>query len=438
MTDHNEAFKRLASEAADGKYTRRQILAGAMALGLSAAAVSEILSSATYAQEATPGASPAASPALPTIVPIVGKELTKDDIAAAIESEGEVTVGNWTYTANDQLVSRFQDYVKQAYGKDIKLNYEASQSPSTYLTALYTAVGAGENSPYDVMAIEENYWAEAQLQQTQQNTKLMEDYLPSPLIPNAQRVVQNFQHVPTSIAFQASATPGINYHKDKASFLTDWKDLADPQLKGKLLLWMPGDITGGGMLLGLAASLGYDYKNEDQMKQTIDFAADNIGPNAIKYTADNSEGQQLFKSGVADVVTFWNSMARQQYLDGVEDAAFLVAASGQYMVNGYMWIPVKPKHPVLAQIFIDWRLSDDAQFPDIDSWGITKGSWSELQEGILGPSYEGDIPDWIKDDYYNFYPTSEQLAAKYKQVDWDYYAAHQKDWNDYWLQKIGL
>ncbi len=76
MADHNASFQRLASEAADGKYTRRQIIAGAIALGLSAAAVSEILANATYAQEATPGASPAASPALPTIVPIVGKEMT--------------------------------------------------------------------------------------------------------------------------------------------------------------------------------------------------------------------------------------------------------------------------------------------------------------------------------------------------------------------------
>jgi spermidine/putrescine-binding protein len=209
-------------------------------------------------------------------------------------------------------------------------------------------------------------------------------------------------------------------------------------LKGKLLMWLPGDITGGGVLLGLAASLGKDYKNEDQMKEVIDFAADNIGPNAFKYTSDFPEAQQLFKSGVAEVVTFWNSLARLEFLDGVEDAAFLVAASGQYMVNGYLWIPVKPKHPVLAQVFIDWRLSDDAQFPDIDSWGITKGSWAELQEGILGPSYEGDIPDWFKDQYYNYYPTVDQLATLYKQVDWEYYAAHQKDWNDYWLQKIGL
>jgi spermidine/putrescine-binding protein len=436
MTDHNADVKRLTEEARQGLYTRRQIIAGALALGLSASAVNGILANATFAQEATPAGPPAANG--PVMVSIVNQEMSHDDIAAAIEDEGEVNVGNWTYTANDQLVERFQGYVEETYGKSITLNYAASQSPSTYITELYTAVGSGDNSPYDVMAIEENYWAEVQLQQKNQSTKFMEDYLPSGLIPNAERVIDTFKHEPTSIAFQASATPGVNYHTETAGFLKDWKDLADPQLQGKLLLWLPGDITSGGMLLGLAGSLGKDYKDEAQMREVIDYAADEIGPNAIKYTADNSEGQQLFKSGVAAAVSFWNSMARQQYLDGVADAAFLVAASGQYMVNGYLWIPVEPPHPVLAQVFIDWRLSDDAQFPDIEEWGITEGAWSELQEGILGPSYEADIPEWIAADYYNFFPTIEQLSTQYKQVDWDYYAEHSSDWFDYYLEKIGL
>ena len=93
----------------------------------------------------------------------------------------------------------------------------------------------------------------------------MQDYLPSGLIPNAERVMDNLKHVPTSVGFQASATPGINYNKAKVDFLKDWKDLADERLKGKLLLWLPGDITAGGMLLGMCDSLGLDYHNPDQV-----------------------------------------------------------------------------------------------------------------------------------------------------------------------------
>jgi spermidine/putrescine-binding protein len=446
VTDQKQTIDRLLDEATSRRWSRRQVITRGMALGLSVPVIQSALASGAFAQDATPGASPAApagtpvSPAAngPVNVPIVGKSMSFDDIKAAIQSEGEVNVGNWTYSANDQLVARFQDYVKQVYDVDIKLNYAGTQTPQTYLTDLYAAAGAGENSPYDVLAIEENYWAAAQEQAKTNNTKLMEDYLPSGLIPNADRVLDNFKHAPTSIGFQASATPGINYHSSKVDFLKDWKDLADPRLKGKLLMWLPTDITAGGFLMGLADSLGKDWKNADQMKEVIDFAVDQIGPNAIKYTSDNSDVQGLFQSGVADVVMFWNSEARLMYLNGVQDASFLVAASGQYMVNGYMWIPVKPKHPVLAQIFIDWRLGDDAQFPDIDAWGITKGAWAELQEGLMGPSYEKDIPDWIKADYYNFYPTIDQLSTNYKQVDWTAYNANSKDWFDYYSQKLGL
>jgi spermidine/putrescine-binding protein len=371
-------------------------------------------------------------------VPIVGRDMTFDEIKAAIAEEGEVTVGNWTYTANDQLTQQFQNYVKTVYDVDITLNYVGSQSPATYITDLYTTAASGSNSTYDVMAIEENYWAEVQLQAQNQSTKLMEDFLPSGLIPNADRVMDNLKHVPTSIGFQASATPGLVYRSSMVDFLTDWSDLADERLQGKILGFLPGDITSGAILIGLASSLGKDYTNPDQMRETVDYWMDNIHPNVIKYTNDNSEIQTLFESGTAPVVCFWNSTARLQYLNGVEDAAFLVAASGQFVANGYMWIPVQPPHPVLAQIFIDWRLSNDAQFPDLETWGITEGAWAELHEGFMGESYQDLVPDWIADVYFNFFPTIEQLSTNYKPIDWNVYAEQSPDWYDYWLERLGL
>ena len=36
--------------------------------------------------------------------------------------------------------------------------------------------------------------------------------------------MDNLKHVPTSVGFQASATPGINYNKAKVDFLKDWKE----------------------------------------------------------------------------------------------------------------------------------------------------------------------------------------------------------------------
>lgn len=427
--EHDPRVGRLLAEATKGRWSRREIVRRGAALGIAAPAIAVALGRA--APLAAQDASPAATG--PVMVPILNRELTADEIKAEIENEGEVTVGNWTYTANDTLVRKFEEYVQETYGVEVKLNYEASQQPSTYLTNLYTALRAGDPAPYDVLAIEENYWAEAR----SQPESVMEEFLPSGLIPNADRVLDGFKRDTTAIGFQSSATPGIVYNTANADYLQDWTDLADERLRGKILMWLPGDITSGGVLLGLADALGKDYRDLEQMREVVDFAVDQIGPNVLKYTTDNSEVQQLFRSGVVDVVTFWNSLARQQYFDGMTEAAFLVAKSGQYAANGYMWIPKGPRHPVLAQIFVDWRLSDDAQFPG-DDWDITEGAWSELHEGLLGPSYEGLIPEWFAADYFTYYPTIDQLETQYKSVDWDTYTASSREWFDYYEERLGL
>jgi spermidine/putrescine-binding protein len=383
------------------------------------------------AQEATPGASPVAGGT--NVVGILNREMTDDEIRAEIEREGSVNVGNWTYTANDTLIAKFTEYVQNTYGVGIRLNYEASQTPSTYITNLYTALQSGNPPSYDVMAIEENFWAEAM----SQPEPVAAEFLPSALVPNANRVIPMLQGGSTAIGFQASATPGIVYNRERVDFLTDWTDLADERLRGRLTMPRPGDITSGGVLLGLCASLGGDYTDPATMDEAIAFAVERIHPNVLQYTTDSATPQQLLRNGVVDAIGFWNSMARLEFLGGYETTAFLVAESGQYLVNGYMWIPKGTPHPVLAQVFVNWRLGDEAQFPP-ESWGLEPGPWAELNEGLLGPSYEELIPEWFAEDYFTYYPTLDQLETNYRSVDWDYYAANVEGWMDAYLQGIGL
>jgi spermidine/putrescine-binding protein len=425
VAPENPRLSSLISEAIEGRYSRRDIVRRGIALGLAAPAIGIVLGRVSAASAAAQDG--------PVQVSIVNKEMTKDEIAAAVKSEGVVNVGNWTYSANDTLVAKFQEYVSSTYGVDVKLNYEASQAPSTYLTSLYTQLQSGNPPVHDVLAIEENYWAEA----ASQPKPVMEEFLPSGLIPNAERVFDMFKHYPTAIGFQASATPGIVYDKERAPYLEDWKDLADERLRGRLTMPIPGDITCAGLLLGIAASVGLDYKQPDQMTQAIDFAIQKIHPNVLQYTTDSATMQQLLRAGVVDAVGFWNSLARMEFLSGQSNTALMIAKSGQYLANGYMWIPKGAPHPVLAQIFVDWRLSDDVQFP-AESWGLEHGPWAELQEGILGESYADLVPDWFKDDYFSYYPTPEQLETSYKTIDWDYYAEHVSEWMDYYSKGIGM
>jgi spermidine/putrescine-binding protein len=154
----------------------------------------------------------------------------------------------------------------------------------------------------------------------------------------------------------------------------------------------------------------------------------------LKYTTDSSEMQQLLRSGAAHAVGFWNSLARLEYFNGYKDTALLLPPT-IYPVNGYLWIPKGAPHPVLAQIFINWRLSPEVQFPN--KWPIEHGPWSELSEGFLGPAYENQVPDWFKADYFTYFPTLEQIKTQFKTVDWDAYNKSSKEWQDHFAQRIG-
>jgi len=373
-------------------------------------------------------ASPGAGGGATKHVSILNKDLTDDQIKAEITKEAAVVVGNWTYSANAVLIDQFQKYVKSTFGVDVVLTYDGSQSPSEYVTKLAAAAKGGNPAPYDVMAVEENYWADGKAQ------GLVSDYLPSDLIPNQKLVLDQFQRAPTAIAFQSTAFPGVVYNKAKAPFIKSLKDLANPALKGKLTLPAPGDITAGGFFLGLATELGKDYKNADQMKEVVDWAIANIGPNVTKYSTDQPTIQQLFESGATDAFAFWNSTARLEYFNGNTNAALLLPST-VFPANGYLWIPKNAPHPVLAQIFINWRLSKEVQFPN--SWPINHGQWSELSEGFLGPDYVSLVPDWFKADYATYYPTLDQIKTNFKPIDWDAYNAAAKVWQDYYGSKIG-
>ncbi len=425
MTGENARLSSFVSEAIAGRLSRREIVRRGAALGLAGSAIGTVLSRVSAASVAAQEG--------PIQVSILNQEMTQDDIVAAIQAEGEVNVGNWTYTANDTVIAQFQQHVSDTFGVDITLNYQASQAPSTYITNLYTALQSGNPPSLDVMAIEENFLAEA----LSQPEPVAEEFLPSGLVPNAERTLEMFQQFPFGVGFQASATPGIVFDRERAPFMEDWTDLADERLRQRLTMPPPGDITCGGILLGIAAGLGLDYQQPAEMTEALDFAIEGIHPNVLQYTTDSATMQQLLRNGVTDAVGFWNSLARMEFLSGQANTAFMIAPSGQFLANGYMWIPKGTPHPVLAQIFVNWRLSDDAQFPP-ESWGLEPGPWAELNEGILGESYEDLVPEWFAEDYFTYYPTIEQLSTSYRSVDWDYYAEHVGEWFDYYAQGIGL
>ena len=328
------------------------------------------------------------------------------------------------------LVDQFQKYVKATYGVDIKLTYDGSQAPSEYLTKLAAASKGGNPAPYDVMAVEENYWADADRPRASSD-----NFLPSDLIPNQKLVLDQFQHVPTSIAFQSTAFPGVVYNKAKAPFLKSLKDLAEPaRSRASSPCRRPVTSRPAGSSSASPSELGKDYKDPNQMKEVVDWAMTNIGPNVTQVhqrPADDPAAARDGRDRRVRVLERHGAARVPQRQQGRRAARAGDDLPGQRLPLDPEERPAPRARPDLHQL----AARPDVQFPN--AWPINHGQWSELSEGFLGPDYVSLVPDWFKADYDTYYPTLDQIKTNFKTIDWTAYNASAKVWQDYYASKIG-
>ncbi len=375
----------------------------------------------TFTPSPTPLPSPTPSDFL---VAILNRRLSRAEIADAIRREGTVVVGGFNYAARDAMVQQFQAYVKREFGVDVTLNYVSEPNSSTFLEQLDAARRANQPAPYDVIAVEPEIFEQVQ-QRGESEAMTTSDFVAAP------RIDPVLRREPYAIAFQSAATVAPIFHGDAiGAWFHDWQDLADRRLNRRITLPKSDTPEAGAFLIGVAGSLGKDYRNPQQMSEAIDFVCTRIVPNALETTNDFSEMQQLLREDRIDAAVTWNLLARLEGLsgaDGTQDMTFRPMASGQPALNGYAWIPKGAPHPVLAQMFIGWRLNEAGQFPS-EAWGISNAAWGEYHEGLLGSAYEQSIPEWVRANYFQFYPTLEQVETLYKPVDWAYYREHQGEW----------
>ena len=171
------------------------------------------------------------------------------------------------------MVKQFQNWVKSEYGVDVKLQYVAEESPALFLNKLEDAYKAKQSAPYDVMAIEENYYLDAL------SHGIVEEMFPSDLIRESAWLNPPCIANPYAIAFQSSATIAPIFHNAAVGdWFKDWKDLGYSRLRRRITLPAAGDVTAGAFLIGLAGSLGKDYKNADEMRETIEFVCTELNP----------------------------------------------------------------------------------------------------------------------------------------------------------------
>ena len=276
----------------------------------------------------------------------------------------------------------------------------------------------------------------ARVYASENDIDLLEEYLPSILVPNAERVFGTDDGAPTAVGFQASMVQTVTYNADRVDFLENWTDLSDSRLKNRLLLWTPGDEISDGMLLGVTAALKMDYRNPDHVDAALDVIVNDITPNAVRYTNDLTETIEMFTSGEVDAVVHWSDFGRHAFANGMTTARTLITVLGQYPFNGMLWIPKHPASPILAQLYINWRLADPVQFPDATAWDIDQATWFDLHQGILGKTYQSLPPGPLGDTYWNFYPTFDRLSKRFWGMDWEYYLRTRDTWRQQWASML--
>jgi ABC-type Fe3+ transport system substrate-binding protein len=369
-------------------------------------------------------------------VPILNKWLTEREIVDEIKREGKVVIADWTYggLVETYHVPAFKNYIKKRFGVDIEVTWIGTQEPEVIISSVITSIQAGKAPPYDVVAIEAPYFFRGL------KAGVIEPavYIGNPLMNNLRYVDSFFlKYQPYGVVFQAIDTAGLLINSEKAAFVKDYRDLADPRLKGHVILPTPGTVHFANFLVNLALAMGKDYKNSADMEEVIKFAAKNIHPNVLRYTVSEAELMELMERGEAWAIAWWWYLAPVEAVKGYPISR-VAQPQGNVFVPGIAWIPKKAEHPLLAQLFIDFLMSPDFWFAlDYPKYRESKEDFLMLHQNLLNDTNFNLLPDWIKPIYANIYPYPlSKMNEWYVFPDYDYIEKSTESWTDLYNKLI--
>lgn len=371
-------------------------------------------------------------------IPILNKWMTRDEIINEIKKEGTIIVADWTYGGLVETfhAPAFKKYVKDRYGVDIDVKWVGTQEPEVIVSAVLQALQANRSAPYDVVAIEAPYFFRAK----EANAIASVIYVGNYLMENLKYVHPFFlQFQPYGVVFQALDTAGILVNKEKAEWIKDYRDLADPRLKGHVILPTPGTVHFANFLVNLALAMGKNYKNPDEMNEVIKFAAEKIHPNTLRYTVSEAEIIELLERGEAWAVAWWWYLAPVEAAKGYPIIR-VAQPQGNVFVPGIAWIPKKVDHPVLAQIFIDFLMSPQLWFAlDFPQYRESKEDFLMLHQNLLNDTNFDLLPEWIKPFYKDIYPYPlDKMYEWYVFPDYSYIEKHTEEWSNTYSKLAGL
>ncbi len=358
------------------------------------------------------------------------QRISDAEIAQFIGSEGGLTIFDPETLFASQLAEQFQLFIKATYAVDIAVTFDQTSQVSELLQQIEAGAVERTSPPVDLMTTSADDWMSLRMTGQPQDAALVSEFVSTGLVPNYDRTFTALRLGESIAPVQSSNAPAIIYDSARIDWLTDWTDLADTRLTGRILFPEPDGQLTDGLILGMSSALKFDYRNPDQMDVTLDYLTEVMRAGNGFYSSDPIDAESALLQGQVDVVIQWTAFARRLSRSTLPTARSLLARKGLYPFNDQLWMPIGAAHPILAQLYIDWRMSDAVQFPDLAEWGMTEADWLTFHQGLLGKSYEAAIPEWIAADYFDLYPTADQFYKQIKELDWEYYVSNRQSWRD--------
>ncbi|MBL1228992.1 ABC transporter substrate-binding protein [Enterococcus sp. BWB1-3] len=210
---------------------------------------------------------------------------------------------------------------------------------------------------------------------------------------------------------------GIVYDKEKVGKeITDWSDLWDSSLKGKISI--PEITTTAGPLMMYIAS---DYAGKDITEDNGEAAfgaLEELKPNIVKTYAKSSDLANMFQAGEIEAAIVMD-FAYDIIKGDSETIEYVVPESGTYANYNTVNIPVEAANKELAYEFVNYRISADSQKTKALSLNEAPTNGKvELTDEEAGNMTYGAIADRAKTVDFEF--VNEQLT----------------DWIDQWNRLI--
>jgi ABC-type Fe3+ transport system substrate-binding protein len=406
--------------------------AGAVAIvamivvGCGTAATPTPSSPAATASQPPPASSAASAPAS------ASAGMTKDEIATALKAEGStVTIKSWGFNGLGKTLFPyiFKQYTQDTYGVPVTVVWDDTNG------ALQQAEQANKlpsEIGLDVIDSEEDHMP--QLQELGWIEKIND--------PKYDGVLTNWAAVDPAyvvqdglgIIYQGFEDLCIVARKDKVdvSAIKDWNDLANPALKGKIVMYaIPADPRGQAifyeMLTALikAGTIPGSVTDPASITAGLQWFKKNIAPNVLQF-ADIDVMRTKLQSGEIGVALTWNS-----YIRGI--------LSADWNVRDQVAVPIYPasgcpgdretlrvakgtKHPVGARVLINWMLSPDfisagwTQDPstgtETNNWNLSKQDYLQAYFGGLNADERKLAPKWAA-PYYPPDPAAATLSLDF-------------------------